>query len=86
MRFRIDYIMGTDRRLFGDVFVQNLQHNSDHYMVLGFLPSASLTDHKRYLGRWKKLPLKPLTEPTREDAVCASLRRAVPKARVREAI
>ena len=85
VRSRADYILGTDLRLFGNVSVRDPQHNSDHYMVLGCLPSASLTEHKWYLGGRKKLPLNPLTEPTREDEVFAALRRAVPKARVREA-
>ena len=44
-----------------------------------------MTEHKWYLGGRKKLPLNPLTEPTREDEVFAALRRAVLKARVREA-
>ena len=54
-------------------------------MVLGCVPSASLTKHKRYLGGRGKLPLKSLTEPMREDDVFAALRRAVLKVRVREA-
>ena len=31
---RTDYILGTDRRLFKNVSVQEPWHNSDHYMVL----------------------------------------------------
>ena len=85
VRFRTDYILGTDRRLFGNVSVRDPRHNSDHYMVLGCLYSDSLTEHKRYLGGRKKLPLKPPTEPTREDEVFAALRRAVPKPRAWEA-
>ena len=30
-----DYILRTYHRLFRDVAVRDLQHNSDHYMVLG---------------------------------------------------
>ena len=37
-----DYILGTDRRLFRNVSVRDPRHNSDHYMVLGCLPSAPL--------------------------------------------
>ena len=54
-------------------------------MVLGCLPSASLTEHKWYLGGRKKLPLKPPTELTIEDEVFAALWRAITKAKVREA-
>ena len=56
-----------------------------YYMVLGCLSSASLTEHKPYLGVRKKLPLRPPADPTREDNTFAALRRAVPKARAREA-
>ena len=35
VRSRIDYILGTDRRLFRNVSVPDPRHNSDHYMVLG---------------------------------------------------
>ena len=47
VRSRTDYILGTDRRLFGNVSIQDPRQNSDHYMVLGFLHSASLTEHTR---------------------------------------
>ena len=50
VRSRTDYILGTDSRLFRNVAVQYFRHNSDHYMVLGCLPSASPMEHKRYLG------------------------------------
>ena len=30
-----DYILGTDRRLFHNVEVQDPRHNTDHYMVIG---------------------------------------------------
>ena len=43
------YILGTDRCISGNVSVRDPRHNLDHYMVLSCLPSASLTDHKRYL-------------------------------------
>ena len=38
-----------------------------------------------YLRGQKKLPIRPLTEPTREDTIFAALRRAVPKPRAQEA-
>ena len=40
---RTDYILGTDRHIFGNVSIRDPWNNSDHYMVLGCLPSASLT-------------------------------------------
>ena len=39
---RTNYILGTDSRLFRNVAFQDPRHNSDHYMVLGCLPSAPL--------------------------------------------
>ena len=81
VRSRTDYILGTDRHLFDNVSAQDPRHNSNHYMVLGCLPSASLTEHKQYLGRRKKLTLIPPKEPTREDNAFVALRRAVLKAK-----
>ena len=78
---RTDYILETDRRLFGNVSIRDPRHNSDHYMVLGFLHNASLKEHARYLGGRKKLPLFPPTKPTREDTISAALQRAVTKPR-----
>ena len=85
VRSRTDYILGTDCRLFGNVSIRDPRHNSDHYMVLGCLPSASLTEHKRYLGGRKRWPVRPPSKPTRVDQLFAALRRAVPKAQPREA-
>ena len=78
VRSRTDYILGTDLRLFWNVSVRDPRHNSDHYMVLGYLRSAPLREHSEYLGRRKRLPLRPLTTPTRGDGIFAALRRAVP--------
>ena len=54
-------------------------------MVLGCLPSAPLIKHKKYLGRSKRWPVRPLGGPTRTDQLFAALRRAVPKAQPRKA-
>ena len=77
MRSWMDYILGTDRRLFGNASVRDPRHNSDHYMILGCLHRAPLRDHARYLGG-RKLPppLRPQTAPTREDGIFAAIRRA----------
>ena len=50
VRSRTDYIPGTDLCLFGNVSVRDPRHNSDHYMVMGCLHSASLMEHFRYIG------------------------------------
>ena len=80
-----DYIMGTDRRLFGNVSVWDPRHNSYHYMVLGCLHSASSREHNRYLRGCKRLPLRPPTAPTRDDIIFAALWRTVPNPRAQEA-
>ena len=72
------YILGTDRRLFGNVSVRDPRQNSDHYMVLGCLPSAYLTKHNRYLEGRKRWPLRPPTKLTQIDKTFAALRRAGP--------
>ena len=82
---RTDYILSTDSRLFRNVAVRDPWHNSDHYMVLGCLPSFPLTEHKRYLGGRKRWPVRPPVKPRRTDQLFAALRRAVPKVQPREA-
>ena len=84
-RSRTDYILGVDHCLFWNVSVWDPRHNSDHYMVLGCLHSASLKEHARYLGGRKRPPLCPPTKVTREDKIFAALKRAVPKSRAQEA-
>ena len=59
--------------------VRDPRHNTDHYMVVGHLCSATARDHARYIKGRRKMPLKPPTEPTREDKLFGALRRAVPK-------
>ena len=85
VRSRTDYILGTDCHLFGNVFIRDLRHNLDHYMVLGCLTSASLTEHKRYLGGRKRWQVRPPTKPTQVDKLFSALRGAVPKAQRRAA-
>ena len=53
VKSRMDYILGTDHRLFWNVSVPDPKHDSDHYMALGCLCSVPLRDQSRYLG-WRK--------------------------------
>ena len=85
VRSRADYILGTDRRLFRNVTVRDPRHNSDHYMVLGCLPSAPLLETKRYLEGRKRWPVRPPEKPLRTDELFADLRRAVPRTKPQEA-
>ena len=40
VRSRMDYILGYDRRIFRNVAVRYLRHNSDHFLVMGCLHGA----------------------------------------------
>ena len=78
------YLLGTDRSIFRNVAAQYPRHNSDHFMVVGHLRSATARDHARYIKGRRKMPLKPPTEPTREDELFGALRRAVPEPHERD--
>ena len=53
-------------------------------MVVGCLHSAPKWEHTRYIMGRRKMPLRPPTEPTREDGIFEALRRAVPKPHARD--
>ena len=84
VRSRTDYLLGTDRSLFRNVSVRDPRHNTDHFMVVGCLLSAPKQKHARYIMGRRKMPLRPLTKPAREDGIFAALRRAVPKPHARD--
>ena len=79
VRSRTDYILGTDRRIFWNVSVRDPMHNSDQSLVLGCLLSPPLREHSDYLGRHKRLSIRPTTTPTRKNGIFAALRRSAPK-------
>ena len=83
--FRTDYTLGMDSYLFRNVTVWDPRHNLDHYMVLGCLPSAPLSETKQYLGGRKRWPVRSPVKPSRTDELFAALRRAVPRPKPREA-
>ena len=53
-------------------------------MVVGHLRSATAQDHACYIKGRRKMPLKPPSEPTREDEIFGALRRSVPKPHKRD--
>ena len=85
MRSQTDYILGTDLCLFRNVTVRDPRHNSDHFMALGCLPSAPLSESKQYLGGQKRWPVRPPTKTSRTDKLFAALRRSVPRPKTWEA-
>ena len=78
-----NYILGTDRRIFWNMSVWDPRHNTDHYMVMGFFRIAPKRENIKYLTGSKQLPLRPSSDPTREDRIFAALWRAVPKPHAR---
>ena len=80
----MDYILGTDQSLFCNVSFRDPRHNTNHFMVLGFLRSTPKKGDAKYLRGRNNLPPKPPNEPMREDGIFATLRRAVPKPHVRK--
>ena len=85
LRSQTDYTPETDFRLFRNVSVQDPRHNLDHYMVLGCLHSAHLREHTDYLGWSMWIPIRPPATPMREDGLFATLLKAIPKPKAREA-
>ena len=84
VRSRTDYLLGTDRSLFRNVPVRDPQHNTNHFMVVGFLRRAPIGEHTCYIMGRRKMPLRPPMEPTREDGIFAALQREVPKPHARD--
>ena len=84
VRSRTDYLLGTGRSLFRNVSVRYPRHNSDHFMVVGHLRSATAQYHAHYIKGRRRMPLKPPSEPTKEDELFGDLRRAVPKPHERD--
>ena len=56
VRSQMDYILGSNRRIFQNVAVWDPRNNSEHYMVMGCLLYAYLGRHSNYLGRRTRLP------------------------------
>ena len=57
VRSWMDYILGTDCRIFRNVAVRDPQNNSDRYLVLVCLRSSPLREHTDYLRMRMRLPL-----------------------------
>ena len=82
VRYWMDYILGKDRRLFSNVSTWEPRKNSDHYMILGCIRTATLREHTKYLGRRTRLTLQPPTTPPMEDKHFVTLCWVIPKPRL----
>ena len=69
-----DYIRGMYYRLFQNMAVRDLRHNTYHYMVMGCLFSVNLRENQRYLGSRTRVPLYPLNLPSHADTLFVFLR------------
>ena len=78
------YILGAELRLFSNMSVWDLRHNSDHYLILGCLRSATLREHENYFGRCTWFPLWTLTTPTRNYRLFAALHQVISKLKALE--
>ena len=78
---RTDYILVSYCRLFQDVAVRYLRHNSDHYMVLGCLrrePTKELTEYLRQACRPPLWHIRRYLGYT-SDKIFSDLRTQIPK-------
>jgi hypothetical protein len=61
--------MGTDRRIFQYIRTKNPIYNSDHLMIVGGINSTLQKEHKKYVRRRRRFPLRRTTDPaTRNQA------------------
>ena len=81
VRYRTDYTLGSNLRIFQNIAVQDPRHNSDHYMVMGCLRGTYQREHSHHIFQRTGLPLRPPVFQTRTwvDKIFTKLRRAVPK-------
>lgn len=77
VRSRVDYILGTDRRLFKSIKMRKPRHfTSDHYMLIGKFLTMPAKVHKGYLRGRKAFPLKSDPDPcSPQDALFATLKK-----------
>ena len=74
---RTNYIIGTDSRLFQNIVVWDARHNTEHYLILGFLRGAAPAANLHYLGKHTLLPIIHLATLDKSDQMFAELRRAI---------
>ena len=80
MQSWIDYILGTDRRLFQNVSVRDSRHNTYHYLVLCCLCIAAPAAHLRYLRKQTRFTINPPKTPDGVGRLFAEIQGGFPKA------
>ena len=52
--FPTDYFMGLDHRLYQNLLFWDMQHNWDHYLILGCLQGVMVWEHMCYFGSMRR--------------------------------
>ena len=65
--------------MFQNVAVRDARHNTDHYLILGFLQGAAPAVHSRYLGNQTRFPIRPPATSDRIDRIFTELWGAITK-------
>jgi len=80
IRSRCDYILGSDRRMFSNVYLKDPRcFTSDHYMVVGRITSATRSQNCSYLRSRTRYPLGPPRGGplTQVDSIFQELKKSV---------
>ena len=73
-----DYIMDTYSHLLQNEAVQDVQHNTEYYLVLGCLSGAKPATHLRYQGKRVHFPIRTPAPPGKVDRMFAKIQGAIP--------
>ena len=73
VRYRTDYILGTDSRLLQNIAVRDASNNMERYLVLGCLCRAAPDMNLRYLGRRTNFPVRPPETLDKADRMFAKI-------------
>ena len=80
-RYRMDYFLGTDRRLLHDVDFWNTRHHLGHYTVLVCLRGESTKELTGYLRKLRRFPFRSLrcNLASIPDKLFSELKTQIPK-------
>ena len=76
---RTNYILVTEICLLQNVAVWDARHNTDNYLVLGYLRGAAPAAHSRYLGKRTRFPICHLATLDKVDHMFTEIRRSIPR-------
>ena len=76
---RTNYILYTYSRMFHNALVREAQHNTNHYLVLGYLRGDKPAAHLLYLRKRTRSPISPPATPDKADCMFDEILGAIPK-------